>query len=128
MQVIAERNAHVGLVGAVLADRDARRKAHLGKVPVTIVLEKRIRAGIVGDEQIEGMSALQGTEVMELAASDVMAMSSPAAAPYQKALRQRGFPVLRPASPSSSQTARGESTAEPIISRWVGPHIVTSTP
>lgn len=54
VQVIAERNAHVGLVGAILADRDARRKTHLGKVPVTIVLEKIIRAGIVGDEQIEG--------------------------------------------------------------------------
>ena len=56
------------------------------------------------------------------------AISRPAAAAYQSAERQRGFPAPRPASPSSSQAATGESTADPIMSRWVGPHMVTSTP
>ena len=43
-------------------------------------------------------------------------------------LRTQPRPALRPASASSSQAAIGARAAPPIISRWVGPHMVTSTP
>ena len=52
VQVVAERDAHAALLGAVFADRDAGRKRHLLERPILVVAVQKIRRRIVRDVQV----------------------------------------------------------------------------
>ncbi len=53
VQIIADRNSHVRLCLAVLVVCDAGGEARIGEVARAVAPVKKVRAGIVGDQQVQ---------------------------------------------------------------------------
>src|ERR1700722_9981617 len=53
MQIITQRDAHVGLLISILADGDAGIKSNISEVAMPVIFIKEILLTIVGDEKIQ---------------------------------------------------------------------------